>query len=66
MHPTPWSVGLGGVRRGLVGPTPSLLDLADGDLKMSRVYASVLGDWLGLPSNAALGGHFERLPLFRA
>jgi uncharacterized protein (DUF1501 family) len=58
-----------GVRPGLVGATPSLLDLQDGDLKMSldfrRVYASVLEDWLGLPSRAALAGDFERLPLFR-
>jgi uncharacterized protein (DUF1501 family) len=42
----------------------------DGDLKMSldfrRVYASVLEDWLGLPSETALAGNFERLPLFRA
>jgi uncharacterized protein (DUF1501 family) len=58
-----------GVRPGLVGATPSLLDLEDGDLKMGvdfrRVYASVLEDWLSLPSRAALGRTFERLPLFR-
>ncbi|HJT78738.1 MAG TPA: DUF1501 domain-containing protein, partial [Gemmataceae bacterium] len=58
-----------GVRAGLVGATPSLLDLQDGDLKMSldfrRVYATVLEDWLGLPARAALAGDFERLPLFR-
>jgi uncharacterized protein (DUF1501 family) len=30
-----------------------------------RVYASVLEDWLGVPSKDALGGSFERLPLFR-
>jgi uncharacterized protein (DUF1501 family) len=59
-----------GVVPGLVGRTPSLLDLQDGDLKMSldfrRVYATVLETWLGLPSPAALGGAFERLPLFRS
>jgi uncharacterized protein (DUF1501 family) len=59
-----------GVRPGLVGATPSLVDLQDGDLKMGfdfrRVYATVLEDWLGLPARAALGGAFERLPLFRA
>ncbi len=58
-----------GVRAGLVGATPGLLDLEDGDLKMGldfrRVYASVLEDWLGVPARAALGGAFERLPLFR-
>jgi uncharacterized protein (DUF1501 family) len=59
-----------GVRAGLVGEAPKLLDLEDGDLKMTvdfrRVYASVLEDWLGLPSKSALGETFERLPLFRS
>jgi uncharacterized protein (DUF1501 family) len=58
-----------GVQGGLVGPTPRLLELEDGDLKMGvdfrRVYATVLEDWLGLPAQAALGRAFERLPLFR-
>jgi uncharacterized protein (DUF1501 family) len=58
-----------GVKSGLVGTTPSLTDLQDGDLKVGldfrRVYASVLEDWLGLPSETALSGKFERLPLFR-
>jgi uncharacterized protein (DUF1501 family) len=58
-----------GVKSGLVGTTPSLTDLQDGDLKVGldfrRVYASVLEDWLGLPSETALAGKFERLPLFR-
>jgi uncharacterized protein (DUF1501 family) len=57
-----------GVRAGLVGRTPSLLDLKDGDLKMGidfrQVYATVL-DWLALPSGTALGGSFASLPLFR-
>ncbi len=52
---------------GLVGATPSLVDLQDGDLKMSvdfrRIYATVLEDWLGLESRIALGRAFERLPL---
>ncbi len=59
----------GGVKPGLVGTTPSLLDLEDGDLKVGldfrRIYASILGDWLGLPSETALAGKFEHLPLFR-
>jgi uncharacterized protein (DUF1501 family) len=59
-----------GVKPGLVGKTPSLLDLdANGDLKMGidfrRVYATVLEGWLGLPAKAALAGTFERLELFR-
>jgi len=57
------------VKAGLIGAMPKLLDLQDGDLKMSvdfrRVYAGVL-NWLKLPSKAALGGEFEPLPLFRA
>src|SRR5262249_2589576 len=59
----------GSVKAGLVGTTPSLTDLEDGDLKVGldfrRVYASVLEDWLGLPSETALAGNSERLPLFR-
>ena len=59
-----------GVRAGLVGPTPSLTDLEDGDLRVGvdfrRVYAAVLEGWLGLPAEPALGGTFRPLPLFRA
>jgi uncharacterized protein (DUF1501 family) len=58
-----------GVRAGLLGEAPRLLDLQDGDLKMTtdfrRVYAAVLEDWLGLPARTALGGTFEKLSLFR-
>ena len=61
-----------GVRPGLVGATPSLLDLDEkhGDLKVGidfrRVYATVLEAWLGLPAQPALGGNVEQLPLLRA
>jgi uncharacterized protein (DUF1501 family) len=61
-----------GVKGGLVGATPSLLDLdpKHGDLRCSldfrRIYAAVLNDWLGLPAKGVLGGSFERLPLFRS
>src|SRR6516162_7936029 len=59
-----------GVRAGLVGEAPKLLDLQDGDLKMTmdfrRLYAGVLEDWLDLPSKPALGGNFDKLPLFRS
>ncbi len=60
-----------GVRGGLVGQAPSLTDLdpAHGDLRVGvdfrRVYATVIGRWLGLPAEDALGGAFEDLPLFR-
>jgi uncharacterized protein (DUF1501 family) len=71
-HGTAGPVFLAGpeVKPGLLGATPSLMDLQDGDLKVGldfrRVYASVLEDWLGLPSQSALSGKFERLPLFRS
>jgi len=59
----------GAIRGGLVGTTPSLTDLEEGDLKTQfdfrRVYAAVLEHWLGLPSQEALGGTFGPLLLFR-
>jgi uncharacterized protein (DUF1501 family) len=60
-----------GVKAGVVGSPPSLTDPDPnaGDLRTAvdfrRVYATVLGDWLGLPAEEALGGTFEPLPLFR-
>jgi uncharacterized protein (DUF1501 family) len=58
-----------GLQSGLVGTAPNLLDLFDNAPKMTmdfrRIYAAVLEDWLGVPSKDALGGTFERLPLFR-
>ncbi len=58
-----------GVAGGLVGSTPNLCDLVDGDVKMSIdfrwVYASVLEGWLGVSAKSALAGSFETLPLFR-
>jgi uncharacterized protein (DUF1501 family) len=59
-----------GIKSGLVGATPNLLDQDPkyGDLKVGldfrQVYATVLEEWLGLPARAAVGGAFERLPLF--
>ncbi|SRR5579883_1798459 len=70
-HGTAGPVLLAGprVNPGLVGETPSLLDLQEGDLKLGldfrQVYATVLEDWLGLPARAALGSDFPRLALFR-
>ncbi|CAN5193853.1 DUF1501 domain-containing protein [soil metagenome] len=59
------------LKPGLVGKTPSLLDLdpKHGDLRTSldfrQVYASVLEDWLGIPATDPLGGAFAKLPLFK-
>ena len=43
------------LKSGLVGETPSLSDLQDGDVKTSidfrRVYATLLQNWLELPSD---------------
>jgi uncharacterized protein (DUF1501 family) len=61
-----------GVKGGLVGTTPSLLELdpKHGDLKVGidfrRVYAGVLSDWLGLSAEPVVGKGVERLTLFRA
>jgi uncharacterized protein (DUF1501 family) len=61
-----------GVKGGMLGATPSLLDLdpQHGDLRRSldfrQVYATVLEDWLGLPAKEVLGGPFEPLPLLRS
>lgn len=55
------------VKSGLVGSMPSLTDLDGGDLKFAidfrRVYATLLNQWLNLPSLDILGGEFEALPL---
>jgi uncharacterized protein (DUF1501 family) len=57
-----------GVKSGVQSKVPSLTDLVDGDPKITtdfrRVYASVLEEWLGLPSRDSLGSAFEPLTLF--
>jgi uncharacterized protein (DUF1501 family) len=54
-----------GVQAGLYGVSPSLTNLDDGDLRYTvdfrSVYATVLEDWFAAPSQAILGGTFERL-----
>jgi uncharacterized protein (DUF1501 family) len=59
-----------GVTGGLAGTVPSLTDLVGGEPRMTtdfrRVYAATLIDWLGLDPTEALGGSFERPPLFRS
>ncbi|WP_406700908.1 DUF1501 domain-containing protein [Singulisphaera sp. Ch08] len=58
------------VQGGLHGPYPDLAHLKGDDpeyaIDFRRVYATVLGRWLKLPAEAALGEHFEPLPLFRS
>jgi uncharacterized protein (DUF1501 family) len=58
------------VRAGLVGQTPRLGELVDGDLKWSidfrQVYATLLDQWLGLPAENVLGQRFDNLPLLDA
>jgi uncharacterized protein (DUF1501 family) len=73
-HGTAAPVFLAGpvVKGGVVGATPSLLDLdpQHGDLRHAldfrQIYATVLENWLGLPAREALAAKFERLPLFRS
>ena len=54
---------------GIVGRHPSLTDLDDGDLKMSldfrAIYASLIQDWLQIPSNALRPTDFPCPPLFQ-
>lgn len=68
-HGTAGPVFLAGdsVQPGLVGPTPSLQDLDEGDLKplidFRQIYATLLSDWLGVNSQEPLGGKFPSMPL---
>lgn len=59
----------GGLRGGLIGPHPNLIDLENGGQKyhtdFRRVYATVLDRWLGFDSPSILGGRFEPLNVFR-
>jgi uncharacterized protein (DUF1501 family) len=71
-HGTAGAVFLAGPRvHGSVrGALPSLTDLADGEPRMTtdfrQIYAGVLEDWLQVPSEEVLKGHFQRPRLFRA
>jgi len=70
-HGTAGPVLLAGanVKPGLIGETPRLADLVDGDLKWSidfrQVYATLLDSWLKLPSEAVLGRKFEPVPVLK-
>lgn len=54
-----------GIKGGLYGDHPDLQNLEDGDLRHTidfrSVYATVIEDWLGAPSQDVLGGRFDRL-----
>jgi uncharacterized protein (DUF1501 family) len=55
---------------GLVGATPKLTDLDDGDLKtqidLREIYAAILEDWLDLDAATVLGGTFHKAAIFRS
>lgn len=59
----------GGVRGGVAGPYPSLTERENGGQKhhtdFRRVYATVLGAWLGFDAEAVLGRGFAPLPILR-
>ncbi len=56
------------VKGGFYGQRPSLTNLSSDNLRFTvdfrSVYATVLEDWFGAPSNAILGKQFETLPIF--
>ena len=70
-HGTAGPVLLAGsrVKPGIVGRTPCLTDLANGDLKHTTdfrsVYATVIEDWLGIPASVPLPGSVKKLQLLR-
>ncbi len=58
-----------GVQGGFYGKTPSLVDLDDGNLKMTtdfrRVYATMIQEWMGFDDTASvLKGDFKGLSIF--
>jgi uncharacterized protein (DUF1501 family) len=58
------------VRPGLLGQLPSLTDLDQGDLKFNvdfrSVYAAVLEDWMGAPSEQVLGARYKKAKIIKA
>ena len=68
-HGTAGPVFLAGspVKGGLIGTTPDMTDLVDGDLKSSldfrRIYATLLQDWLEVPSGKVLKSEYETMDL---
>src|SRR5207247_6215765 len=64
----PLLVVSGGVRGGIHGAHPAFEDLEEGHLRFHtdfrRVYATLLEDVLGTPSEPVLGGRFQKMDLF--
>jgi len=64
----PMFVAGAGVKAGVYGTIPSMTDLRNGRLKMHvdfrRVYADML-EWMGMPTEAALGGSFRPMGVMR-
>ncbi|MEM7313372.1 MAG: DUF1501 domain-containing protein, partial [Planctomycetota bacterium] len=58
----------GAVLGGLIGDTPSLEDLSEGDLQSNidfrQIYAALLDDWLGIEPDRILNGKYPSLKLF--
>jgi uncharacterized protein (DUF1501 family) len=56
------------MQTGILGPTPNLGDLEDGDVRTAidfrRLYATLLDRWLEISSSDVLQGRFEPLPIF--
>ncbi len=59
-----------GVKGGVYGDHPNLAKLDDGDLSHTvdfrSVYATVIEDWLGAPSQDVLGARYEKLNFISA
>ena len=57
------------LKEGLHGQAPNLMNLEDGDLKMTTdfrsVYSTVLSEWFGINPQNCLAGEFETLDLFK-
>jgi uncharacterized protein (DUF1501 family) len=70
-HGTAGPVFLSGskAKAGLIGETPRLGELVDGDLKWSidfrRIYATLIDRWLGVPAESVLGQRFEPLSMLQ-
>ena len=70
-HGTAGPVILAGadLQQGLVGATPRLDDLEDGDLKHTvdfrEVYSAVISHWFGVPSERILKGQWTPVNVFR-
>jgi uncharacterized protein (DUF1501 family) len=60
----------GKVQAGLIGKHPSLSDLDQGDLKFHTdfrsLYATILDQWLGCPSEAVLGKKYPAIGILRS